>query len=84
MGRIPEHNIAQMTLMENKGRVVSREKLMAALWETDCFVDENTLSVNAAFYTAGLEFSEPFEAGQAAGWSGAQLLAHGGGVRIYP
>ena len=33
-------------LMENKGRVVSREKLMGQLWETDCFVDENTLSVN--------------------------------------
>lgn len=33
-------------LMENKGRVVSREKLMKQLWETDCFVDENTLSVN--------------------------------------
>ena len=33
-------------LMENKGRVVSREKLMELLWETDCFVDENTLSVN--------------------------------------
>ena len=32
--------------MENKGRVVSREKLMEQLWETDCFVDENTLSVN--------------------------------------
>ncbi len=35
-----------LTLMENKGKVVSREKLMTKLWETDCFVDENTLSVN--------------------------------------
>ncbi len=35
-----------LTLMENKGRVVSREKLMEQLWETDSFVDENTLSVN--------------------------------------
>ena len=34
------------TLMENKGKVVSREKLMEALWETDSFVDENTLTVN--------------------------------------
>ncbi len=34
------------TLMENKGKVVSREKLMEQLWETDSFVDENTLSVN--------------------------------------
>ncbi len=35
-----------LTLMKNKGKVVSREKLMTELWETDCFVDENTLSVN--------------------------------------
>ena len=35
-----------LTLMENRGRVVSREKLMEKLWETDSFVDENTLSVN--------------------------------------
>ena len=35
-----------LVLMKNKGRVVSREKLMQALWETDSFVDENTLSVN--------------------------------------
>ena len=33
-------------LMENKGRVVSREVLMERLWATDSFVDENTLSVN--------------------------------------
>ena len=33
-------------LMESKGKVVSRERLMELLWETDCFVDENTLSVN--------------------------------------
>lgn len=35
-------------LMAGKGRVVSREKLMERLWETDCFVDENTLTVNVA------------------------------------
>lgn len=35
-----------LILMENKGRIVSREKLMEQLWETDSFVDENTLSVN--------------------------------------
>ena len=35
-----------LCLMENRGQVVSREKLMQRLWETDCFVDENTLSVN--------------------------------------
>lgn len=35
-----------LTLMEAKGKVISREKLMERLWETDCFVDENTLTVN--------------------------------------
>lgn len=35
-----------LCLMENKGKVVSREKLMERLWETECFVDENTLTVN--------------------------------------
>ncbi|MCH5297781.1 MAG: response regulator transcription factor [Ruminococcus sp.] len=35
-----------LCLMENKGKVVSREKLMERLWQTDCFVDENTLTVN--------------------------------------
>ncbi len=33
-------------LMQNKGQTVSREKLMESLWQTDSFVDENTLSVN--------------------------------------
>lgn len=33
-------------LMENKGKVVSREKLMEQIWQTEDFVDENTLSVN--------------------------------------
>ncbi|MDE7390516.1 MAG: response regulator transcription factor [Lachnospiraceae bacterium] len=35
-----------LCLLENKGKVVSREKLMERLWETDLFVDENTLTVN--------------------------------------
>lgn len=35
-----------LALMESKGKVVSREKLMERLWQTDCFVDENTLTVN--------------------------------------
>ena len=35
-----------LALMQNKGRVVSREKIMELLWESDSFVDENTLSVN--------------------------------------
>ncbi len=33
-------------LMEHKGTTVSRDTLMLALWETDSFVDDNTLSVN--------------------------------------
>lgn len=40
-----EYRILQC-LLENKGRVVSREKLMERLWATDSFVDENTLTVN--------------------------------------
>ena len=35
-----------VTLLQNKGRIVSREKLMEALWQTDAYVDENTLTVN--------------------------------------
>ena len=33
-------------LMEHKGRTVSREIIMNRLWESDAFIDENTLSVN--------------------------------------
>ena len=33
-------------LMENKGCIVSRERLMDALWESDCYIDDNTLTVN--------------------------------------
>ncbi len=35
-----------LSLLENKEQVVSREKLMERLWETDSFVDDNTLTVN--------------------------------------
>ena len=34
------------TLLENTGKVVSRETLMTRLWEMDCYVEENTLTVN--------------------------------------
>lgn len=33
-------------LMENRGRFVRREDIMNHLWETDCYVDDNTLTVN--------------------------------------
>ena len=35
-----------LLLMKNRGNAVSREKLMEYLWQTDDFVDENTLTVN--------------------------------------
>ena len=34
------------TLMENKGKIVSRDTLMTRLWQTDSYVEENTLTVN--------------------------------------
>lgn len=34
------------TLLENKGKVVSRDTLMVKLWQADCYVEENTLTVN--------------------------------------
>lgn len=43
------------TLMENKGKVVSRDTLMERLWETDSFVDENALTVNIARLRKKLE-----------------------------
>lgn len=44
-----------LALMENKGKVVSREKLMESLWQTDSFVDENTLTVNVGRLRKKLE-----------------------------
>lgn len=40
-----ENRILQ-SLLENKCQVVPRDTLIAALWECDSFVDENTLNVN--------------------------------------
>ena len=34
------------TLFENIGAVVSRDKLMERLWESESFIDDNTLTVN--------------------------------------
>lgn len=33
-------------LMENAGRIMSREQIMESLWESDEFIDDNTLTVN--------------------------------------
>lgn len=43
------------TLMENKGRLVSRDTLMTKLWETDNYIEENTLTVNIARLRRKLE-----------------------------
>ncbi len=37
-----------LTLMQNHGKIVSREELMKRLWETDCYIDDNTLTVNVS------------------------------------
>ena len=33
-------------LLKNKGRIVSRDELMGYIWDSDEFVDDNTLTVN--------------------------------------
>ncbi|AEE95400.1 response regulator transcription factor [Mahella australiensis] len=42
-----DYRILQL-LMENAGRVISREEIMQRLWESDDFIDDNTLTVNMA------------------------------------
>lgn len=49
-----EYRILQV-LMQAGGAVVPRETLMQRLWESDSFVDENTLSVNVARLRKKLE-----------------------------
>ncbi|WP_080797502.1 response regulator transcription factor [Arabiibacter massiliensis] len=33
-------------LMANKGAIISRQELMVELWQSDAFIDDNTLTVN--------------------------------------
>ncbi len=40
-----EFRILQI-LYENAGKTVSRENIMKRLWDNECFVDDNTLTVN--------------------------------------
>lgn len=40
-----EHRILQL-LMSSPGTVVPRSEIMCALWESDAFIDDNTLTVN--------------------------------------
>lgn len=49
-----EHRILRQ-LMEARGAVVSREAIMTRLWESDSFVDENTLTVNVTRLRRKLE-----------------------------
>lgn len=43
------------TLLENKGKVVSRDTLMTKLWQVDSYVEENTLTVNVTRLRKKLE-----------------------------
>ena len=49
-----EFRILQV-LMEQKGSVISRDLLMTKLWETDSYVDDNTLTVNVTRLRKKLE-----------------------------
>ena len=42
-------------LMEHKGKAVSRDTLMMRLWESDSFIDDNTLTVNVTRLRRKLE-----------------------------
>ncbi len=43
------------TLLEHKGKVVGRDTLMQRLWDSDLFIDDNTLTVNVARLRKKLE-----------------------------
>ena len=43
------------TLLESKGKVVSRDTLMTSLWQMDAYVEENTLTVNVTRLRKKLE-----------------------------
>lgn len=49
-----EFRILQI-LMENKGKIVRRDRIMEALWESDEFIDDNTLTVNVTRLRKKLE-----------------------------
>ena len=42
-------------LLECKGKIVSRDQLMTKLWQEDCYVEENTLTVNVGRLRKKLE-----------------------------
>ncbi len=49
-----EFRILQV-LLENKGKIVSRDSLMTHLWQSDLYVEENTLTVNVSRLRKKLE-----------------------------
>lgn len=49
-----DFKIMQM-LMDNSGEIVSRNDIMTRLWESDSFIDDNTLTVNVARLRKKLE-----------------------------
>ena len=49
-----EFRILQMR-MENAGKIVARDDIIARLWESDEFIDDNTLTVNVARLRKKLE-----------------------------
>ena len=60
-------------LFENPGRTVSRDALMTRLWESDSFVDDNTLTVNVTRLRRKLE---------EAGLSGLIVTKKGAGYMV--
>ena len=59
-------------LIKNKGVIVSRDELMDYLWNSDMFVDENTLSVNIARLRKKLDsigFKDAIETKRGIGYS---------------
>lgn len=60
-------------LLEQRGHIVSRDRLMTALWQNDCYVEENTLTVNVAKLRKKLE---------TAGFSGFILTKPGSGYIV--
>lgn len=42
-------------LIQNKGNIVSREDIMNALWDSEAFIDDNTLTVNVTRIRRKLE-----------------------------
>jgi len=49
-----EFKILQL-LMRNRGKIVSRDKIMRVLWESEYFISENTLTVNVNRLRSKLE-----------------------------